>query len=190
MLDFTPVREKKLSINDLAAPLTLADLRQHTNDLVDRVLALISDCVDADVVFQPVDPHAEDHFAATAEEANLAWTLAHVIVHITATSEESAFLAAEMARGVEHHGRSRYEVPWQTVTAIAQCCQRLEESRRMRLASFDLRPDLPHLDIQYEPWPNARPVDAKTRLIMGLRHEDSHLEQIAEIIRQSKTSRS
>ena len=31
-----------------------------------------------------------------------------------------AFLAAEMARGVLLHGRSRYEIPWQEMTTLKQ----------------------------------------------------------------------
>jgi uncharacterized damage-inducible protein DinB len=185
MLDFTPVRAKKMTMNELAAPLSMDDLRQLTHEMVDRMLALIADCSDADVVFQPVDPAAEDKYAANAAEAAVAWTLAHVIVHVTASSEESAFLAAEMARGVEHHGRSRYETPWETVTTLAQCRQRLEESRRMRLASLDLWPDAPNLTIAYEPWQGAQPVNAQARFIMGLRHDTDHLGQIAEIVRQA-----
>ncbi len=190
MLDFTPVRKKQLTTNQLAAGLSVDDLRALTNEMVDRMLAVIADCTDADVIFLPVDPEAEDQYATSPEDANAAWTLAHVIVHTTASSEESAFLAAEMARGVNHHGRSRAEVLWRSITAIEQCRARLEESRRMRLASLDLWPANPDLDIQYEPWSGAPPVNAKGRFIMGLRHDDSHLAQITEIVRQAKASRS
>ncbi|MFZ6027615.1 MAG: DinB family protein [Chloroflexota bacterium] len=186
MLDFTLVREKKATMNDLAAGLSLADLRYHTNDMIDRMLGLIVPCTDADVVFQPNDPQAHDQYAASIEQVYVGWTLAHVIVHTTASSEEAAFLAAEMARGVEHHGRSRYEVPWESITTIAQCRQRLEESRRIRLSSLDLWPDEPDLALTYEPWPGAMPVNAKARFIMGLRHDSAHLGQIAEIVRQAQ----
>lgn len=185
MLDFTLVRERKVTINELAAGLTLADLRDHTNDMIDRMLALIVTCTDADVVFQPNDPQAHDQYASSADQVFIGWTLAHVIVHATASSEESAFLAAEMARGVGHHGRSRYEVPWESVTTVAQCRQRLEESRRMRLASLNLWPDEPNLALTYEPWAGAMPVNAQARFIMGLRHDSAHLDQIAEIVRQA-----
>jgi hypothetical protein len=186
MLDFTPVQAKKMTMNELAAPLSLGDLRQLTNEMIDHMLVLITDCTDADVVFQPVDTAAEDKYAANPNDTAIAWTLGHVVVHATASSEESAFLAAEMARGVEHHGRSRYETPWETVTTINQCRHRLEESRRMRLASLDLWPDEPNLDLTYEPWAGAPPINAKARFIFGLRHDNSHLAQIAEIVRQSK----
>jgi hypothetical protein len=147
MLDFTPVRNKELSIERLCAQLSVQDLRRLTDEMVDTMLALIGGCCDADVVFVPDDPEAEDTYASDPDETFLPWTLGHVIVHTTASSEESAFLAAELARGVpQREGRSRYEVPWQSMTTIEQCRQRLEESRRMRLASLDLWPAPPHLE--------------------------------------------
>jgi hypothetical protein len=112
-----------------------------------------------------------------------------VIVHATATAEESAFLAAELARGVEFHGRSRYEVPWMAVTTIEQCRHRLEESRRMRLATLNVWPDQPHLDLTYTmQYPGAQPMNAMGRFVMGLFHDDSHLSQIIEIVRQSNAA--
>ncbi|HHY57486.1 MAG TPA: DinB family protein [Chloroflexi bacterium] len=189
MLDFTPVREKTLTMAELCAGLTVADLRALTNEMVDAMLALIANCTDTDVVFQPVDPAADDPFAANAEEANLAWTLGHVIVHTTASAEEAAFLAAEMARGVPNHGRSRYETPWEQVTTIAQCRQRLEESRRMRLATLDMWPDAPHVEVTYSPWRSAGEINCVARFVLGLRHDDDHLEQIADIVRQACSAR-
>ena len=143
------------------------------------MLELIAACTDADVTFEPIDPQANDKYAATEAEVHLAWTLGHLIVHVTASAEESAFLAAELARGVMFHGRSRYEVPWQTVTSIAQCRDRLEESRRMRLASLDLWPNPPHLDNAYEVpgWPSG-PINCVTRFMLGLSHDNAHLDQI------------
>lgn len=189
MLDFTPVRNREKHIDDLAAGLTKDDLRRLTNEMVDTMLDLIAHATDEDVVFVPVDPHAEDAFATDPTEANMPWTLAHVIVHTTASSEETAFLAAELARGVPHHGRSRSEVPWQSVTTIAQCRHRLEESRRMRLASLDIWPDQPYLDNYYQRTPESRKVNAITYFIFGLSHDDSHLEQIREIMRQARVAR-
>jgi hypothetical protein len=94
-----------------------------------------------------------------------------------------------MARGVEHHGRSRYETPWQTVTTIAQCRRRLEESRRMRLTSLAMWPDEPRLDNVYEPWPGAPQVNAIGRFALGLMHDDDHVGHIAEIVRQARAGR-
>ncbi len=189
MLDFTPVRNREKHIDDLAAGLTVEDLRRLTNEMVDTMLALIADATDEDVVFVPVDPHAEDTFATDPTEANMPWTLGHVIVHTTASAEEAAFLAVELARGVAHHGRSRSEIPWQSVTTVAQCRHRLEESRRMRLASLDMWPDQPYLDNYYQRTPESRKINAVAYFLFGLSHDDSHLQQIGEIMRQARAAR-
>jgi len=189
MLDFSPVRNKQMTVNELAASLSLADLRNLTNEMVDRMLALVAGCTDADVVFEPLDPRADDPHAATPEEKNMPWTLGHVIVHATASAEEAAAVAAEMARGVAYHGRSRSETLWTTVKTIAQCRARLEESRRMRLASLGMWPDQPNLEILAEIIPGRPPVNALGRFVMGLSHDDAHLEQIAEDVRQAKAAR-
>lgn len=189
MLDFQSVRERKTTLMALAEGLSQADLRTLTNEMIDTVQDLIQDCTDADVVFTPIDPNAKDDFAASDVEKNIAWNLGHLVVHITASSEESAFLAAEMARGVPNHGRSRYETPWENVTTIAQCRARLEESRRMRLATLDVWPDAPHFDITHEPWPNAGARNCIAQFLGGMGHEHSHLEQIAEVVRQAKAAR-
>jgi hypothetical protein len=189
MLDFKAVRDKKITLAELVAGLTLGSLRDLTNEMVDTMLGLMADCVDADVTFVPVDPDAHDPFAEKEEEAKLAWTLGHVIVHTTASAEESAALAAELARGVEYHGRSRYETPWETVTTIAQCRQRLLESRRMRLRSLETWPDEPHLDNVYEPWPGAPLANAIGRFVLGLMHDEAHVDHIAKIVRQAQAAR-
>lgn len=189
MLDFQPVRDKSLSIDQLCASLTPEDLRHLTNEMVDAMLELIAGCTDGDVIFVPDDPAAEDTYAADPDEAFMPWTLAHVIVHTTASSEEAAFLAAELARGVPgREGRSRHEVHWRTVTTIEQCRQRLEESRRMRLASLEMWPSPPHLDNLFSTRSGAH-YNAIVRFVLGLWHDDSHLGQIAEIVRQAKEAR-
>lgn len=189
MLNFKAVRDKEITLAELVAGQTIDDLRDHTNEMIDEIGDLISNCVDGDVVFTPLDPEANDPFAEKPEDIDLAWNLGHVIVHTTASAEEAAALAAELARGVEHHGRSRYETPWETVETIAECRQRLEESRRMRLVSLDMWPDEPHLDNTCEPWSNAPPVNAIGRFVLGLMHDDSHVSHIAEIVRQAHTAR-
>jgi hypothetical protein len=189
MLDFGPVRDKTATIDQLCAGLGVDDLRDLTNEMVDAMLALIADCNDAGVVFVPDDPEAEDTYAENPDEVDLAWTLGHVIVHTTASAEEAAFLAAELARGVPfREGRSRYEIPWRGVTTITQCRQRLEESRRVRLASLELWPGPPHLDNLFTTRGGAS-YNAVVRFIFGLAHDDSHLGQIAEIVRQARLAR-
>ena len=77
--------------------------------------------------------------------------------------------------------------PWQDVTTIEQCRHRLEESRRMRLASLDIWPDEPHLDNTYKTY--MGPVNAVGRFVLGLKHDDAHLDQITEVVRQAHAAR-
>jgi hypothetical protein len=190
MLDFARVRAKVCTIQELSQDLTRDDLRRVTNEMIDNEFALIAACRDADVIFGPEDPEANDPFAVAPEEIKIAWTLGHVIVHVTASSEETAFVAAEMARGVaQREGRSRYEVPWRSVTSIVQCRRRLEESRRMRLATLDVWPDAPHLDNLFRWRPDGPAYNPVARFLQGLNHEHSHLTQIAEIVRQATAAR-
>jgi hypothetical protein len=189
MLDFQAVRDGTITFSELVEGLARDDVRDLTHEMIDTILSLIADCLDADVVFEPDDPAADDPFAATPEEVHMPWTLGHVVVHTTASAEESAAVAAELARGVEYHGRSRYEVPWQEMHTIEGCCHRLEESRRMRLASLEMWPDEPHLDNVYEVWPDSPGVNAVGRFVLGLMHEESHLGQIADIVQQARLAR-
>ena len=189
MLDFKPVREKHITLNELASNLSKQDLRDLTTSMIETQQKLIANCSDADVVFVPEDPLAEDPFAEKLEDVDLAWTLGHVIVHITASSEEAAAIAAELARGVSYHGRSRYETPWQSVNTIEQCHDRLIESQKIRLASLEMWPDQPHLENEYKSRPSAPAMNATTRFIYGLMHDDDHLEQISKISRQAHRAR-
>lgn len=191
MLNFAPVRAKEITLQELTADLTVRDLRRLTDEMVNAMLNLIAGCTDADAVFVPEDPKAYDKYAGSTEELRVAWPLGHVIVHATASAEECAFLAAEVARGVtDRGGRSRYETPWLSVTTIARCRERLEESRRMRLACLDAWPDAPHVEAVYRFRPDGPVFGAAGLFAYGLFHDDSHLGQIAEIVRQAKTARS
>ena len=185
MLKITQLSDRAAIAAELRAGISLADLRDLTNEMVDYQLTLIAEATDADVVFTPLDPAARDTYAATPEEEGIAWTLGHVIVHTTASAEESAFLAAEQARGILPEGRSRYETPWQSVTTIAECRERLEESRRMRLATLDVWPDTPHLELTYERSWYPEPINAVGRFVLGMGHDASHLGQIEDIVNQA-----
>ena len=183
MIDLGPIFRRERTAAEVVGHLTIADLRRESNALIDRVQQLIVECVDADVTFQPDDPHA------TPEEGGVGWTLGHVVVHLTAGSEENAFLGAELARGVPPQGRSRYETPWESVQTIAQVRERLEESRRMTLACLDVWPDAPHLTLEAELWPGGPSMNATARHALGIGHGHGHLDQIAEIARQSQAAR-
>jgi DinB superfamily len=178
-----------MTFSDMARDLTPADLRNLTNEMIDTMLSIVADATDEDVVFIPQDPNADDPYGIP-EEKDLVWTLGHVSVHTTASAEESAALALTLARGLAPEGRSRYEVPWRTVQTIAQVRHRFEESRRMRLAMLDAWPDEPHLEVTYSISPRFGPFNATARFLMGLYHDDDHLGQLNEIMRQVHEARS
>lgn len=194
MIDFSAVRAKQTTVYELVKAFTVEDLRALTNEMIDTMLEIIKACEDGDVTFQPEDPDANDTFASNSEEVNMPWTLGHIVVHATASSEESAYLAVELARGVEaREGRSRSEVYWETVTTMAQVRHRLEESRRMRLASLDLWPDDPYLDNfkEVSGWylETVGKMNATTRFVMGLMHDDSHLNQLRDVVQQAEAAK-
>jgi hypothetical protein len=190
MLDFAALRGKKISFKDLCMGLTVDDLHRLTDEMVDHLLVLIASARDDDVTFQPIDPQAYDEYACNAEEVTLPWTLGHVILHTTASAEEAAARASSLARGVEVKERSRYEVPWQSVSTVEQLRQRLGESRRMRHAFLNTWPDSPNLELAFTAnHPNAKPRNAVVMFVSGLAHDDAHLEQISEILRQAAAAR-
>jgi hypothetical protein len=164
------------------------ELRALTSEGIDLALKLVRNCIDEDVTFIPNDPHAHDD-AAGEGEASIAWTLGHIIAHMTATGEEHTAIAAELARGVEYHGRSRYEVPWRTISTVAQCRARLEESRRMRLASLSAWPDAPHLDNIHLAWEDGPLYGPVQHVLLGLRHDAAHLGQIRDVVQQAREYR-
>jgi len=110
------------------------------------------------------------------------------VVHATATAEEAGALALTLARGLPVDGRSRYETPWQTVRTIDQLRHRLEESRRMRLAMLAAWPDGPRLDQSVRLSERFAPMNAIGLYLFGLMHEDEHLSQVAEIMRQARVA--
>jgi DinB family protein len=189
VLDFTPVRRKELTIQQLCEGLRPDDLATLTNEMCDLQLDLIGDIVDEDATFVPDDPDAHDRWAARPQDVHLAWTLGHVIVHATASSEEEAALALTLARGLQVKGRSRYEVPWPEAKSAAFLRGRIQESRRMRLAMLDAWPDEPHLDVFFASPEGFAPVNAIGKFVSGLSHDDAHLGQIRKIVAQAAARR-
>ena len=186
MIDFQPVRDGEKTMQQLAASLTRAELANLTNEMVDTQLAALAKADDEDIVLVPDDPGANDTFATDPDAVNLSWTMGHVIVHVTASSEESAALALTLARGLEVTGRSRYETPWEEATSVDFVRRRLEDSRRMRLAMLEAWPDPPHLDNYYRVSEERPPMNALARFLSGLSHDDSHLGQIRGIMAQGR----
>jgi len=189
MIDFTPIINKKINWTRFATQYTKDDLVCQVEWLTDTILEMLADATDADVVFEPEDPDAHDPYAENPDEVQMGWTLGHIIVHITASNEESAFLAAELARGVEiPYRRSRYEVHWETITTIEQVRQRLLESQRMLCTSLEMWPDEPHLDNYYKTDRGLK-ITPLVRFLLGQNHAVSHLGQIENVLRQSKAAR-
>jgi hypothetical protein len=189
VIDFSPVRRKEKTLQELAEGLTRDDLVRLADEMCDIFHELIAEAEDPDVTFVPEDPDANDTFAARPEDVDLSWTLGHVIVHWTASSEEAAAHALTLARGVEITGRSRWEVDWPEATTVAYLRERIEESRRMQRAMLDAWPGRPHLDVTYVAREGARPVNAIGRFLGGLSHADSHREQVSKVLVQAKAAR-
>lgn len=179
MIDPTPIFTNQQTAIEFSAGFTRDMLRAETNHIIDTMLTLLADCVDADVTFVPDDPNANED----------GWTVAHIVTHTTATSEDGAFVAAELARGIEFHGHSWYETPWDSISSIAQVRHRLEESRRMRLASLDMWPDTPTLDNTFVLDFLGQPLNAPAIFVLVLGHEVSHLAQLEDAVRQAKAAR-
>lgn len=190
MFDFSPVRNQEKKLYQLIDGITVEDLRQYTNESVDFLLGLLADLDDADVTFDPHDPNANDPYAVPGEE-HIGWSIAHLVAHVTASSEEWAAYASILARGIVYtpEPRLRYETPWRDIKTKAQCIQRLEESRRIRLSYLNTFPDKPFLDVKREL--SARFVErvgemnAIACFLFGLQHETGHYDQIKEARRQA-----
>jgi len=183
LFDFAPYRSKEKPLSDLGEVLTPADLHRYTNAITDTIREIIDGATDKDVVFVPVDPDARD---IVTDETD-AWTLGHVIVHITASSEEAAAIALMLARNaaIPPEIRSRYETHWETIKTVAQVVDRLEDSRRMCLAMLSAWPNQPHLDAFLE-HPYFGKINAVGRFALGMYHADDHIEQLREIMSQAK----
>ncbi|TMK45685.1 MAG: DinB family protein [Actinobacteria bacterium] len=186
-LDFSRVRAREVKLADLVADLSVDDLARASDSSIAQIEEILATATDADVVFVPEDPAADDPAAADPADRDLAWNLGHLVAHVTASAEESAALAQELARGVPFHGRSRWEVPWKTVTTIVQCRQRLADSRRMRRASLQMWPSTPPSEVDADP---ATPTwqQARERFARGLSHEDAHIDQIRNVVKQAQAA--
>ena len=190
--DFTAVNAYQIPMDRFIAAWNLepAELARLTDESIDHFLALLARADAAAVVFVPDDPAADDGAAADPTERGLAWTVGHNVVHATASGEEYAAVAASLARGVEFHGRPRSETPWRGVTTVAQCRQRLEESRRIHLASLRMWPDAPDLAKGYAPWRQSGWVNAQGIFAWGLAHDQCHHQQVARVLERARVARS
>ena len=189
MIDFSPITNNKMNWTRFGAQYTKEDLVCQADWLTNEILDLIADATDEDVVFEPEDPDAHDPYTENPDEVAMGWSLGHIIAHITASNEDSAFLAAELARGVTmEFRRSRYEVHWEDITTIDHVRQRLLESQRIICSSLEMWPDTPHLDNYYKTDRGLK-ITPVVRFLLGQNHAASHLEQIKDVLEQSKAVR-
>lgn len=193
-IDFKPVSEGKTQLLEYSRRFSVNDLRKATNDSIDFLLKLIEDMNDADIVFVPIDEEASDPHAAPGEE-HIGWGIGHLIAHVTASAEEWAAYSSILARSVPYPAepRLRYETPWREVNTRAKAVQRLEESRRIRLAYLAAWPDNPNLELKRDLSPRfiARQgeMNAAACFLFGLKHEVGHYDQFREVARQIKAAK-
>jgi hypothetical protein len=185
MIDFNAVFTGQKRIGDLAADVSLEELKAATDAQIDEMLGLIRDLSDAQAAFVAADPEAE---------GGVGWNVGHLIAHVTASSEENAAVSSILARGIDYpfEPRLRAETDWTDLVTTAACVQRLEESRRIRQAYLSAWPDTPRLDT-HRTLPGGfaervGPMNAVGSCLLGLVHEAGQFAQLREIIRQAQAA--
>ncbi len=193
LLDFTRVDNHEINLLEFSKHFTVDDLRAATNESIDTLLKIVQGLNDSQVAFLPVDLDADDPDAKPGEE-KIGWSIAHLVVHVTASSEEWATYSGLLARGLAYPAepRLRHETEWKTVTTTAQCIQRLEESRRMRLGYLDVWPDNPDLEtvrgLSERFVERLGQFNAPTCFLFGLKHEVGHYAQFRDVASQAKAA--
>ena len=105
LIDFSPVDRHEVQMLEFAKQFSLADLKAATNASIDFMLDIIKDMSDAQLTFLPYDPDADDPHAVEGEE-KIGWSLAHLVVHVTASAEEGAAFSSMLARGIPYPERT------------------------------------------------------------------------------------
>jgi hypothetical protein len=193
LIDFSPVNGDTVKVAHFAQTLTVAQFKTATQASLDLLVSIVGDATDAEIVHIPDDPLANDPYAAEAER-NLGWSLAHLIAHVTATSEEYCAIASILGRGVNYPRvpRLRFETPWREITTASHAMQRLEESRRIRMGYLETIPDSPHLDTLRELSDGYREKfgdqNMLTAIAMGLYHENDHYDQFRDVRAQARVA--
>lgn len=190
LIDFSAVDNHEKTMLQFGNDITVATMRAATNESIDTLLKIVSGLTDEQSTFLPLDPEADDPHAKPGEE-KIGWSIAHLVVHVTSSSEEWATYSGILARGIAYPAepRLRYETEWTTVKTSAHCIQRLEESRRLRLACLDMWPDQPNREILRELSPRFTErfgqLNAAACFLFGLKHEIGHYAQFREVVRQA-----
>jgi hypothetical protein len=191
-IDFGPLQRREVQIHDFEKGFTLEQMPATINVYYDRVLEIIGDASDEELVFEPVDEKADDPYAKTEAEKEISWNAAHIVLHMTASLEEGAGFASLLGRGVElpEGIRVRYEPDWKTYTTRAQVMQRLTESRRMVLSLLNSMPDEPITDNfrKFSMRSSQVQISALGSVLFGLSHFDGHLAQLQDALKQAYTA--
>lgn len=176
-IDLGAVFAGQQSYADIVRDIRYEDLYSVTDELFGDIEAILEAATDEAVIFVPRDPAASD-------QSEQGWTVSHIVAHLTATLEESAAIAAILARGVQVEQRLRYETPWQNLSTLQMVWARLQESRRMCRAFLDAWPDEANLQVTLTLVPQLGPLNAVGCYVLGIAHGQGHLDQLQEAIHQ------
>lgn len=190
-IDFSSVREDRTRILAFSQQFTLADVRQLIVDFVTRTRAIIEGVTDAQLFYEPTDATAHDGAASNESEVAIGWSLAHLLLHVTASAEEGAAFASLLGRGVvlPEGARARWEPDWKAVKTRAEILTRLDECQKICLAYLDAMPFTPQLDtyrIYSGKWAEGMQVNVIGSGLFGLMHWDEHFAQFEWVAAQAK----
>ena len=180
LINFQSVFNKEITFSDLASQFDNAGLGNALSSYIDFTLQIVNSLTDEQAVHVPHDPTADDPYAASEEERHAGWSLAHLVMHVTASAEEAAAFSSILARGISIGGRLRSERDWRQVSTCAEVVARLEECRRICLSYLATWPDQPDLDtvrIMPEDKSWMKP-NAPMSFLAGLMHWHAHVEQL------------
>jgi hypothetical protein len=189
LINFQLIYTRDKTLGELAAGYSKADLVMALNGYVDYTCQIIGGVDNEQVNYVPHDPDANDAYAASESERHAGWSLAHLVMHVTASAEEAAAFSSILARGIALGGRLRSDRDWRQVTTCAQVVSRLEECRRICLAYLGAWPDQPDMATlrilpEHMPW---SPPNAPTQFLVGLLHWHAHIEQFAKVAEQARS---
>ncbi|HEY8600098.1 MAG TPA: DinB family protein [Thermomicrobiales bacterium] len=181
--DFAAIQTGQRTYAAIVAEFDRNDLISLTQEYYAEIKGIVSGATDAAIVAIPIDPALKDQ-----NEGEGAWTIGHIIAHLTATAEESAALASALARGADFADdlRLRADVAWETLQTAEQINARLAESQRICLAFLETWPDAPDLARTMTFIPRFGPMNAISRYMLGIFHADMHLDQLREIMRRMR----
>lgn len=186
LIDFEPVIQRQRTLFDFANRFGPPELKDMIAGYVAFTRQVIEGVNDEQLLQIPEDLQADDPFAAAEEDRHIGWSLAHLVLHVTASAEEGAAFSSILARGITIGGRLRYEDDWRQVRSRAEVLERLEECQRMCLAYLETWPARPHLETLriLSGKLSGMKVNALTSYVWGLYHWHQHVEQFKKVAEQ------